>query len=113
MGYMADAIERINNGDTPRDLNGPPIPNGALRMRTGIAKIIDESINTNLKHDGKSDPSSDKAEEPNNNEIVIEANESIEITCERLDKLLNEEIGKPDEKTNNRKNIDKDNGENN
>ena len=113
MGYMAEAIERISNGDTPRNLDAPPEPSGALGLRIAIAKLIDENINTNQKHNGKSDPSSDKAEEPNNNEIVIEANESIEITCERLDKLLNEEIGKPDEKTNNRKNIDKDNEENN
>ena len=54
-----------------------------------------------------------KWEKPNNNEIIIEANESIEITCDRLDKLLNEEIGKPDEKTNNRKNIDKASEQNN
>ena len=30
-----------------------------------------------------------------------------------MDKLLNEEIGKPDEKTNNRKNIDKESKQNN
>ena len=93
MGYMTEAIERINNGDTPRNLNAPPEPSGALGLRIAIAKLIDENINTNPKHNGKSDPSSDKAEEPNNNEIVIEANESIKITCDRLDKLLNEKIG--------------------
>ena len=113
MNYMADAIEKINKGDTPRNLIGPPLPNGALGLRIEIAKLIDESIYTNLMHNGKSDPSSDKAEEPNNNEIVIDANESIEMTCDRLDKLLNEEIGNPDENNNNRKNIDKDSEQNN
>ena len=113
MNYMADAIEKINKGNTPRNLVGPPLPNGALGMRIGIAELIDESINTNLKLNGKSDPSSDKVEEPNNNEIVIDANESIEMTCERLDNLLNEEIGNPDENNNSRKNIDKDSEQNN
>ena len=113
MNYMADAIEKINKGNTPRNLVGPPLPNGALGMRIGIAELIDESINTNLKLNGKSDPSSDKAEEPNNNEIVIDANKSIEMTCKRLDNLLNEEIGNPDENNNSRKNIDKDSEQNN
>merc|ERR1712029_398238 len=112
IGYMTEAIKRINNGDTPRNLNAPPEPSGALGLRIQIAKLIDENINTNPKH-GKSDSLSDKAEKPNNNEIVMEANESIEITCDRLDKLLNEEIGKPNEKTNNKKNIDKGSEQNN
>ena len=50
---------------------------------------------------------------PNNDEIIGDANESMEITYVRLDKLLNEEIGKPDEKTNNKKNIDKGSEQNN
>merc|ERR1712014_531364 len=75
--------------------------------------LIDENINSNPKHNGKSDSSNDKLENPNNSEIIMEANESIGITYDRLDKLLNEEIGKPDEKTNNKNNIDKGSEQNN
>ena len=113
IGYMTEAIEQINKGDTPRNLNEPLEPSGALGLRIKIAKLIDENINSNPKHNGKSDSSNDKLENPNNSEIIMEANESIEITYDRLDKLLNEEIGKPDEKTNNKKNIDKGSEQNN
>ena len=105
IGYMTEAIEKIINGDPPRDLNAPPEPSGALGMRIDIAKLIDENINTNPKHNGKTDSPSDKEE--------MEADESIEITCDRLDKLINEEIGKPAEKTNNKKNNDKGGEQNN
>ena len=113
IGYMTEAIEQINKGDTPRNLNEPLEPSGALGLRIKIAKLIDENINSNPKHNGKSDSSNDKLENPNNSEIIMEANESIEITYDRLDKLLNEEIGKPDEKTNNKNNIDKGSEQNN
>ena len=99
MGYMKEAIGKINNGDTPRNLN-PPEPSGALGLRIEIAKSIDGNIITIPKHNRKTDSSSDKEEKPNNNEIVMEADESMEVTCERLDKLLNEEIEKPAQKNN-------------
>ena len=95
---MAEAIERINEGDIPRNLNAPPGPNGTLGIRIEIAKLIDENISTNPKLNGKSESSSDKTKKLNNNEIVREANESIEMTYNRLDKLLNEEIGESEEK---------------
>ena len=103
-----EAVRRINDGDIPRNLNAPQRPSGALGLKTEIAESIDENISTNPEQSGKSDSSSEKMKKPNNDEIIGDANESMEITYVRLDKLLNEEIGKPDEKTNNEKNNDKD-----
>ena len=40
MGYMMEAIGKINNGDTPRNLK-PPKPSDALGLRIEIAKSID------------------------------------------------------------------------
>ena len=102
--YMTEAIELINSGDTPKNLSVPSDPNSAPGIRTWIAKLIDGNIKTNPKHNEKTDPSSGKA---------MGVNESIEITFDRLDKLINEEIGMTDEKTNNKKNIDKGGKQNN
>ena len=110
---MMEAVKRINNGDIPRNLNAPQSPSGALGLRTEIAESIDESISTNPKQNGKSDSSSDKTKKTNNDEIIGDANESMEITCDRLDKLIIEEIGKPDKNTSNKKNNDKDSEQNN
>ena len=68
---MTEAIERINNGDTLRNLNVPPEPSGALGLRIEIAKLIDGNINTNPKHNGKSDSSSDKTKKNNNSLLRI------------------------------------------
>lgn len=81
---MAEAIDRIKDGDTPRNLNAPP--GGALGIRNVIAEIIDK--------------------------IIHKMYESIEITYDRMGKLLNEKIGNSEEKTNNNMNIDKDREQN-
>lgn len=65
---MAETIDRIKDGDTPRNLNAPP--GGALGIRNVIAELINENI---LKN-------------------------HFEITYDRMSKLLNEKIGNSKEK---------------
>ena len=107
---MAEAIKRIKGGNVPRILNSPP--GGSLGMRKELAKLINETISKKTKSNEKSDSMNDKTNKFNNNEIVMKA-EGIEITYNKMDKLLNEKIGPSDEKeTNNNKNNDNDREQN-
>ena len=98
LGFMMEAIDKINQGGVPSNLSAPT--DGALELRNGIAEFIDKRINKNPKSNEKSDLMIDNAKKPNSNEIVVDANESIEITFNRLDKLLNEKIENPEDKKN-------------
>ena len=104
IGYMAEAIEIINNKGVPRNLSAPP--GGALEIRNRFAKFIDENINKNPKSKAKSDSTNDKTEEKDSIEI-------IKIINHKKGKPLNEKIVNSEEKKNNNNKImDKDKTQN-
>ena len=96
LGFMVEAIDKINQGGVPSNLSAPI--DGALAWRNGIAEFIDKRIIKNPKSNEKSDLMIDNAKKPNSNETVVDANESIEMTCNRLEKLLGENIEIPKDK---------------
>ena len=111
LGFMLEAIEKIKEGGVPRNLSAPPA--GALDLRNLLAELIDGSIIKNPKFNEKSDLMIDNAKKLNNKEIVAEVNESIEMTYNRLDKLLDEKIeNSEDKKSNNKNDIDKNRAQN-
>ena len=106
---MEEAIEIIKDGATPRNLGIMVV--GTQKMGNGLAEIFDHYINKNPKHSEKyqtmNKNTNKQTNNLDNNETVMEVEEGIETTYDRLDKLINEKTSPSDkERAINNKNND-------